>query len=838
MSTDLPIGTLKLADNCIPALKADEYQIEVTYSITGNNGSISESSTSPPTPQKFRVAGPRFSLDISSVYSCSPSPGSQGVYETHLPDIVISEPYFPWERALVSNDTSVPWVALIVLSADELLSPVIPAGQRITGPNADKVYTLDSADKLAGLSISNVNCPSISSSMPAEDKVPCKLIVVPKTLFNKFFGTLSSGSMYHKYYAHYRKINSGSYQIDGLTEKGDFSVIFGSRFPKPSAVNYVHLVSLEGYQNTINVGSTKDCCMVSLYSWSFVCDSTKSENFHDLMSRLGPTATAPLTVPSSTTNAQIRARLSNGFIPVKYHLRTGEDTMGWYRGPFTPVQVDSRPFTKISGPITSVSGTNLLIFDPAYGTFDITYAAAWQLGRSLALSSSKFLSALMEFRQSVYQSVNTQIANQMYQVSPTTAKNQFIQNLPNLFQSIALATNNHFDRTSISQATNLSNLTQNLSRRSLSSYWPPSPDSYNGLTGLTIKSMATNDPNYTIVLQWLSSVMLFRGVPLHYLIPNQNLLPIETMRFFFVDTAWLNFLIDGALSPAVHSDRDQIFRQEIKNQLALNTQNASNPQKPLYGIIMRSIVVADWPGLVVTASTGSTTAPTDCKPIEVRRLPPNILMAFFPQPITSCRISQPPEQLRFGASGESTLLSGSVFSRSLDQSTYGKTTGQTINPNSYLAKDDNNNNTTIINTATLMPKLGSSLTPSQFAIQMIAGAEYQDFSLANPAISPSFTTAVQISSFSGSGHVINGSYSTILTYTFTSSLGPCYWRLSSTDSSQVYSGIFAPSSTTGQLGPNNLRPAAFTLTLVDSITGSSASRMITLSSSTGSYTYT
>jgi len=822
MSTDLPIGTLKLADNCIPALKADEYQIEVTYSITGNNGSINESSTSPPTPQKFRVAGPRFSLDISSVYSCSPSPGSQGIYETHLPDIVISEPYFPWERALVSNDASVPWVALIVLPADELLSPVIPAGQGITGPNADKVYTLDSADKLANLQISSLNHPTISSPMTPDDKVPCKLIVVPKTLFNYFFGSMS-----HKYYAHYRKINSGSYQIDGLTEKGDFSVIFGSRFPKPSAVNYVHLVSLEGYQNTINAGSTLDCCMVSLYSWSFVCDPTKSENFHDLMRKLGPTATTPLTVSSSTTNAQIRARLSNGFIPVKYHLRTGEDTMGWYRGPFTPVQVDTRPFTKISAPITSVSGTNLLIFDPAYGTFDITYAAAWQLGRSLALSSSKFLSALMEFRQTVYQSVNTQITNQMYQVSPTTAKNQFIQNLPNLFQSIALATNNHFDRTSISQATNLSNLTQNLSRRSLSSYWPPSPDSYNGLTGLTIKSMATNNPNYTIVLQWLSNVMSFRDVPFHYLIPNQNLLPIETMRFFFVDTAWLNFVIDGALSPVVHSDGDQIFRQEIKNQLAINTQ------KPLYGMIMRSVVVADWPGLVVTASTGSATAPTDCKPIEVRRLPPNILMAFFPQPITSCRISQPPEQLRFGASGENTLSSGSIFSRSLDQSTYGKKTPQIIDPNSYLA-----NNTRIINTATLMPKLGSSLTPSQFAIQMIAGAEYQDFSLANSAISPSFTTAVQISTFSGSGHVVNGSYSTILTYTFTSNLGLCYWGLSSTDSTQVCSGIFAQSSTTGQLGPSNLRPAAFTLTLVDSITGSSASKKITLSSSTDSYTYT
>src|ERR1700759_1160995 len=117
MSTNLPPGSLRFADTCIPTLSSGEYSIDVTYTINGPvDSKIQASNAKSSTPQEFRVSGPRFSLDVSSVYSCSPSPGSRGIYETHLPDIVITEPYFPWERVVSTTDKSVPWVALVVLT--------------------------------------------------------------------------------------------------------------------------------------------------------------------------------------------------------------------------------------------------------------------------------------------------------------------------------------------------------------------------------------------------------------------------------------------------------------------------------------------------------------------------------------------------------------------------------------------------------------------------------------------------------------------------------------------------------------------------------------------------
>ena len=847
--SSLPTGTLKLADAYVPILQAGQYNIDVDCQISGPDSSISESNTK---SQSFRVSGPRFTLDISSIYSCSPSPGSQGIYETHLPDIVISEPYFPWERAISTKySVPIPWVALIVLSAEDLL-PSLTGVDGIQGPDADNVYTLDSAAQIPDLAHPpGVMYPSLTQSMTPDDQISCKLIVIGAGLFNQLFTMVDSNStMSHSYYCHSRRVNSGAYQIDGLTEKGDFSVIFANRFPKSSVVNYVHLVSLEGYGDIIDSGGAQsNTCLVSLYSWSFVCDPAKNENFHGLMDTLAPTAKTALQLQTTSSNTQIESRLSNGFIPVKYHLRTGEDTMGWYRGPFTPVQLETPLFAGFSG---SLSGTSLLVFDPTYGTFDVTYATAWQLGRSLALSSTKFLSAIMEFRQTVQRNVNVQIANQMYQVPPSTAKTQFIQGLSDLFGSIASATNNHFDRSSISQSINLANLTQNLTRSSLSSYWPPTQDSYNALTALTTRSMATDavnpDPNCAIVLEWLTQIMLFRNIPFHYLIPNEKLLPIETLRFFFVDTSWLNSVIDGGLSPAVHSDQDQFLRQEIKNQLA-----TKSPQ-PLYGVIVRSVVVADWPGLIVTALIESATGPQNCEPIEVRRLPPNVLMAFFPQPIITCRISQPPEQLRFGVSGENQLVNGDIVYRSISTGNYGQSLDESY-PRPWPRTAS-----LVLDTQSLLSgfrgRFGPDLSISDFAIQMIGSAEYQEFNIQNSTVSaPRLTTTttnskisnlfgsgptttkLQISNFSGSGQISSKStYSTTLNYTLTGNAGPCYWKLSSSDSQLVCSGVLTENTTSGSL-TNNLRPATFRLTIVDSRTNNSDSKLITLSSVTNSYTY-
>ena len=41
---------------------------------------------------------------------------------------------------------------------------------------------------------------------------------------------------------------------------------------------------------------------------------------------------------------------------------------------------------------------------------------------------------------------------------------------------------------------------------------------------------------------------MLEGIPFHYLVPDERLLPPESLKFFVVDPAWLAALRDGAFS--------------------------------------------------------------------------------------------------------------------------------------------------------------------------------------------------------------------------------------------------------------------------------------------------
>ncbi len=47
---------------------------------------------------------------------------------------------------------------------------------------------------------------------------------------------------------------------------------------------------------------------------------------------------------------------------------------------------------------------------------------------------------------------------------------------------------------------------------------------------------------------WLGRLTLLYGVPFHYLVPDEKMLPAESLRFFYVDPLWMEALLDGALS--------------------------------------------------------------------------------------------------------------------------------------------------------------------------------------------------------------------------------------------------------------------------------------------------
>ena len=48
--------------------------------------------------------------------------------------------------------------------------------------------------------------------------------------------------------------------------------------------------------------------------------------------------------------------------------------------------------------------------------------------------------------------------------------------------------------------------------------------------------------------RFLARLRLLHGVPFSYLVPDAELLPVESIRFFYLDRAWTDALVQGALS--------------------------------------------------------------------------------------------------------------------------------------------------------------------------------------------------------------------------------------------------------------------------------------------------
>lgn len=177
------------------------------------------------------------------------------------------------------------------------------------------------------------------------------------------------------------------------------------------------------------------------------------------------------------------------------------------------------------------------------------------------------------------------------------------------------------------------------------------------------------------IIAWLARAMLLYGVPFEYIVPHEALLPEESIRFFFFDRNWLFRLVDGAVSVGVGSSRDFIalyqnfealalaavdtalsVRATLRGRVAgIDTEariradfalDAGSADPDTWtGFLLRSTVVAGWPGIEVGAFDAND------KPLQllrVDRLSPNILLCIIRGVPSRVALMEPPEALHFG----------------------------------------------------------------------------------------------------------------------------------------------------------------------------------------------
>jgi hypothetical protein len=477
-----------------PDLASGPYTLTATWSIDidGQKKAGSDETVD------FFVAGERFALNPSDIQAVYPTEGSRGDYADSLPHVALARDTLPWER---SAGADAPWLALLLLTAAEAAAAPV------------KSITLDAY--IAKLP-ARLRPFQLQHGQTGSDNV--RSIELQADLLLDVLPPLPDlAKLCH--------VRAG--------DDGSVAVVASRRLPAPG-LNTAHLVSVEDRYlgNAFDTGGQPHgtCTLISLKSWTFTCeppDHPATESLEGLFKRLD---IGWLRLPAK--NGMIWAWPSFGFVPLEHRFRSGEAAASWYAGPFIPRRewLDAAALA----PLPATVADALLWYDEEIGMLNVTYAAAWQLGRLLVLQNPRILTRLHDWRRQVIRDAHA-----------AAVAGSADAHIP---QVQAAAPSAHAE--------------------------PP-----------------------TDLLDWLESLRKLQFIPHAYLLPDERILPAESIRFFTVDQRWLDALTDGVLSAVRAPTRYAAQCRDAETRLL-----ARLPALMLSGFFLRSAAVSGWPGLEVTAA--------------------------------------------------------------------------------------------------------------------------------------------------------------------------------------------------------------------------------------------
>ncbi|HEX7117669.1 MAG TPA: hypothetical protein VF212_02720 [Longimicrobiales bacterium] len=814
-------------DNFIPSLKDGQYTVEVGQTLkvdedqTGRDGGRTDIPAEPGArvSQRFIVRGPRFAVDAADVHRVFPPRNGVGAYDAYLPMVVLNKRALPWERELrlpVDGADAYPWLALLVFTEDELLDPA-PGGDGQSGGgamvNPTRVATLPldqvAVARVGGRPTKGPPAGTLGPTLTLEaDEDPaaiqCNVIEISAETFAALVPSLED----LRYLAHVRRVSMEHKEPLASKHEGWYSVVLANRFAVPPAGpgaagrrNIVHLVSLEGFEDYLRPdGPTRPdgferVRLISLLGWSYTCLSDPRENFRELMLGLigPPGGVRPdlllrvrlahdVPRPGGDVGEEVMDRLARGYVPLEYVTRSGERTFAWYRGPLSPVPTAQFLETTGAGApdddIAPRNASEALIYDPAAGLFDASYAVAFQTGRSLALADRPFATGVLQWRREAHALVDrllelirsphlsgilrrdglldeagmptdAGVADLAALLDGAVITDAFKDFLATTFRETlaptvgtagaagavgavgagrvggvgaadaadaadaaegaagaagaASAAGGQDARGTATGAAAASVLPRPIVPAELAALMrrppvvamlrrlgglepngetaAPAADGAAPATGASSagaappgEGAAPSPGAATLpaqILEWLARTALLYGVPFHDLVADERLLPAESIRFFYVDRNWIDALLDGALSVGVQTGRDRLFHRIMRDPLhravdgvlhrvrdaqrgAASTETAASvpvSRGTLSGFLLRSAVVAGWPGLQVRAWSAAD-ADRPMKPLRLDRVAPSVLLAIYPDVPVRLELNEPSEGLVFGVQDE------------------------------------------------------------------------------------------------------------------------------------------------------------------------------------------
>ena len=650
-----PPGSIQFYDGYFPALGAGRYTIGVNQNVAAPSGTQPQYGTT----QVFEVVAPEFAIDPDVVHTAYPPAGATGVYDQQLPFVVLGDPSLPWERSITPGGNApdpsdpTPWIALLVFAEGEI---------ELQQGSSDPVVTATVSDLLAH--DDDVLKPQIpAAGVPAAVLASqCRTITIPGAVFT----AVMPGKDDLRLLAHTRAVSH--------PDEGDLllSVALSNRLPVAQQAPtryYAQLVSVEGFQDYLGPngkpippkpsGGTQDVRLVSLYSWTFTSQPESGQSFKDLVAGLiasqqvSPALRLPVP-PGVRLPPAASARMQQGYAPLPFVTGAGEQSFAWYRGPFAPVV--AQPLPRVGSPPVAVdaatSADALMIYLAEQGLFDLSYAAAWNLGRQLALADAQFAQQMSGYRREARGALG-RLAQRMAAphlagvdeprdlLAPDAARRRFAaragDGLPSRWTE-AMAAARSGERPAGNVGHRIRRRATVHPRTVLEQPWA------GDVLGEHLAETA--DP----VSAWLAKLTLLGSVPFSSLVPDARMLPAESVRFFYVDQGWIDALVAGATSIAVHSTADVELLGVLRPVLARATaaQRASLGAPPsgagMTGMLLRSTLVSGWPALVVRATLGGAPLPI----VRNDRPSPSVRLCLFDGVPDEVSLAEPYQGLVFG----------------------------------------------------------------------------------------------------------------------------------------------------------------------------------------------
>lgn len=406
-ATDLE-GRVEFLEWFEPGLRAGRYRVSAEQHL--ENAGVADAARPDYLNERFSlsadfvVRGRRFALDAAQIGGVFPPAGHAGEFERTLPHVVLNDPALPWTYSAYADEAEAeanraPWLALLLFEESDP-SPT---------PREGSVADLTDAAHGGRLPVGTRSYPTLHTLEFGESYADAvRYIDIPVDLFHE----IAPAAVDLPYLAHGRRTELAKKPArpgDAAASTTDVSIVCANRLPRPGASHVACLVSLEGLAAYLPgedgapvaaLAAAANIRLITLHSWTF-----SAEPLHEsFVALLEAVTVAPYCLPRPANAVDLDARaleaLDLGYCMLTHDLRSGERAPALYRGPFAPHAPSATPAPDRA----YAAADSALRYDPDSGVLDISLAAAWQLGRLLALSSEAYSAELLAWQRAARRS--------------------------------------------------------------------------------------------------------------------------------------------------------------------------------------------------------------------------------------------------------------------------------------------------------------------------------------------------------------------------------------------------------------------------------------------------